>query len=277
MIENIHGLNDDDPIKAENDFLKMKLMLENGAQFGESTLELPAEIENRFLKNMIEFESQLAKQKTIKLFEKIGKPGKFGPVDNIADENIKQAWEELSAYLDEHDICLSVCSPNVTDRELYRFTIEELFECDIDDINIPGLMFGFIYDEFHPDHAYNNARSAKADCISAILGKQPLNGNFLFMSEGLQLNEHYPISFEKFNEIINRFKASYDDLQIDQILEGQCTIANENSIADGSYKLKATIGNESQILEGKWQVHFALHKEYGYWQVNNIQIGGIKF
>ena len=50
----------EEQLKAENDFLKMKLMLEKGAEFHTSgdSMELPPEAENMFLKNIMEFERQ---------------------------------------------------------------------------------------------------------------------------------------------------------------------------------------------------------------------------
>ncbi|HMD00913.1 MAG TPA: hypothetical protein VKH37_12205, partial [Ferruginibacter sp.] len=135
--ESVNNPSNDDELKIENDFLKMKLMLEQGAQFGDhyGTSEgLPADIENQFLKNIIEFEKQFAEQKRIKVFEKIGKPSQFRPVNEVPDEEITQAWEGLHDYLREHSIELGVCSPNISSRELYRFTIEELFEYEMDDM-----------------------------------------------------------------------------------------------------------------------------------------------
>ncbi len=74
-MENFNHLEGDEKLKAENEFLKMKLMLENGAKFEMSEEnELPAGVENEFLSNMAAFEKQFAEHKTIKVFDKIGRP-----------------------------------------------------------------------------------------------------------------------------------------------------------------------------------------------------------
>lgn len=66
-------LNKDERLKAENEFLKMKIMLERGAQFGYGENKpLPPEIENEFLKNIVAFEEQFEEHKRIKVFDKIG-------------------------------------------------------------------------------------------------------------------------------------------------------------------------------------------------------------
>ena len=52
MADEFNLLNEEENLKAENEFLKMKMMLEQGAKFGGmSDKDLPPEIENEFLKN----------------------------------------------------------------------------------------------------------------------------------------------------------------------------------------------------------------------------------
>ncbi|MEJ0104653.1 MAG: hypothetical protein WDO19_19745 [Bacteroidota bacterium] len=64
MPEDFSHLNEEDRLKAENDFLKMKLMLEHGAQFDEmENNELPAEIENEFLNNIIALKNSLSRRR----------------------------------------------------------------------------------------------------------------------------------------------------------------------------------------------------------------------
>jgi hypothetical protein len=131
---------DEDALKEENEYLKMKLMLESGAHFGNLGAELPPEIENQFLQNIAEFEKQSATARKIKVFDKIKRPSQFLPINDIPDEMIDESWQKLADYINEHGVDLTVCSPNVSKRELYRFTVEELFEFEMDDLNIPGMV-----------------------------------------------------------------------------------------------------------------------------------------
>ena len=67
-MEDFSHLNEEEKLKAENDFLKMKLMLEQGGHFGgDGETPLPAEVENEFLKNVMAFEKQFDERKRIKL------------------------------------------------------------------------------------------------------------------------------------------------------------------------------------------------------------------
>jgi hypothetical protein len=109
------NLNEEERLKAENEFLKMKIMLEHGADFHkiEEGNMLPPGVENEFLNNIIEFEKQFQSQKRIKVFDKIGRPQQFRAVNEIPGAEIEQAWQNLSAYMQEHGIELSAGSPRL--------------------------------------------------------------------------------------------------------------------------------------------------------------------
>src|SRR6185437_8242613 len=166
-------LPEEEKLKNENEFLKMKLMLEQGAEFGtmDTDAELSANAENDFLNYMMAYEKQVPERKRIRVFDRIERPAHFKPVAEIPDNEIDSAWDELDSYLNKYNIDLAVCSPNISNRELYRFATEELFDYDMNDIFIPGGMTCFTYDEFYPDHIYDNTRTALEDCIQCILKK----------------------------------------------------------------------------------------------------------
>src|SRR5690606_3904653 len=98
--------------------------------------------------------------KKIKIFDKIERPDFFLKSNQISDEDIASAWHKLLAYLNKYNLDLDVLSPNVSIRELYRFATEELFEEEIDDMDMPDMICHFIYDEFYPDPIYDNTRIA---------------------------------------------------------------------------------------------------------------------
>lgn len=278
-MEHSEDLNEEENLKNENEFLKMKLMLEQGAQFGniQSDSELPAEIQNQFLKNIIEFEKQFEEHKTIKLFDKMERPTHFKSVSKIPEEEIDNAWNELNTYLRKYGIELSVCSPNIGKKELYRFATEELFKHEMDDMNLPGMMTGFIYDEFYPDHEYENKRTAVDDCIQPILEKEPFEWMHHFRHENLRLNENYPLLQEEFKNLVNLFKASFEDIILEEIDDPVCTISEKLCDVKGDYSLKAALPTEKIILKGKWSVEFELDEDLGYWYIINVQIEGINF
>jgi hypothetical protein len=267
--------NPEEELRSENDFLKMKLMLERGAEFG-SPDQLPAEIENQFLKNIIEFEEQWEQRKTIKIFEKIGRPDHFKPSNEIQDVDIEEAWGQLDKLLDENGIQLNACSPNVSKRELYRFTTEELFDHEMDDIDIPGMFHGFIYDEFHPDHEYENTKAAVDDCIAEILCKKSMEWTFHFRKENIRLNDLHLSDEEELKKVVNLFKEAYDEIRVVEITDHHCSINDKYCKVKGNYKIICRAQSDEIILEGYWLVEFEL-SEWDAWYIVNVQLPGIHF
>ena len=266
-------------LKQENDFLKMKLMLEQGAEFGDFGISpnLPAEAENQFLRNIIEFEKQFAEQKHVKVFERIGRPSKFLPAKEIPPGKMDEAWEELNDYLLQNNVDLGVCSPNVTAKELYRFVTEELFEYEMDDMNVPGMTNCFIYDEFHPDYEYENTNAAIDDCIRIMLSKHPMDWMSHFKRDNLRLNDHFPLTEEEFKKIVNRFKYSYEDVDLKKLTNCKCVIDGNNCKVNGSYELVAKTDKEEIPFKGKWLVELEFFEDLGYWSIINVQVSAIKF
>jgi hypothetical protein len=274
MPEEFNHLNEEERLKAENDFLKMKLMLERGGQSGISDgKELPAEIENQFLKNVIEFEKQFDERKTIKVFDKIGKPVQFKPVVVIPDEEIGKAWEDLSDHLGEYGISLDVCSPNISKRELYRFAIEELFEYEMDDISVPGMMHGFIYDEFHPDLVYDNSRMVEQDLFRDIFRKEDLFHEIDYDKDSFVFNGKLYENRESFIEMINRFKSVFDEIELLECNVSSCRVGETDCEVKGVYKASAKTRRNEIFFEGDFKIDLILN-EFEYWYFKIIHIDG---
>jgi hypothetical protein len=258
MNENFESSDEEENLKNENEFLKMKLMLEQGAQFGtmQTDGELPADIENQFLRNIMEFEKQSAEQKMIKVFDKIERPNHFKPVNEIPDDEIENAWNELDAYLNKYDIDLSVCSPNISHRELYRFTTEELFDHEMNDMNVPGMTTCFTYDEFYPDDKYDNTRYAIDDCIGVIFDKKKYEWMPWLRRENLCINNHNNLTETDFKEIINSFKEAYEDIIVNEIKDVDFSIDENFCQVKGIYNITMKLPMEEMILRGNWDVNF---------------------
>jgi hypothetical protein len=268
----------EEQLEAENDFLKMKLMLEKGAQFSETGQEgLPPEIENMFLKNMIEFEKQFETRTMVRVYDRIGCPTHFRPVSEIPDEEVDSAWDEISDYLEQHGVSLGVCSPNVTARELYRFAVEELFEQEMDDIKVPGLMHCFIYDEFHPDLSYDLLILATDHCVRRILCKRPIDELFGFVEDDIRLNDQYPMTTLEFKRVINRFKDAYENLELTEIQADQCVLGEAECTVTGKYSISAYTGIENSNLSGNWKTVFRYMEVYDQWGVQELWIENIRF
>jgi hypothetical protein len=267
-----------DELRAENKMLKRKL-IERGAQFGKNNLfnsEEGAEIENIILKNVLEYERQAETAKKIKLYEKIEKPTHFRPAASIPDHEIDKALEEVISYLNKYSLDIDVCSPSVTNRELYRFTIEELFHLDVEDIHVNGLVTCYIYDEFHPDYAYENTVAAMDYCMKHVLDKTPMKWMHRFRSDNLRLNHHGSLTVQELRRKINNYKMSYDDLKIRKLEKDDCVLTEKSCVVSGIYSVNAMEDREVYHLKGKWRIYFE-PSEGRHWNITGIEIDGIKF
>ncbi|MBS1596753.1 MAG: hypothetical protein JST75_00905 [Bacteroidetes bacterium] len=275
MSDEFEKLNTEEKIKAENEFLKMKMMLEHGADFYISN-EGPPEIENDFLRYVMAFEKQHANPVYTTVFKKIGSPTHFKPVISISEADIETEYEKLMDYMNEHGVDLACCSPNISVRELYRFTIEELFDKEIADINVPGMMSSFIYDEFYPDHEYDNSRVAIDECITYIFSKKPFEFMGHFDKIDLQLNDRCGLSEKDFQSVINRFKDVFIEIDLRYAEVESCEFSKEHCYVRGKYGVDLTNPPDKISIDDHWVVELRYIKDYGYWYIVNVQLYGLK-
>ena len=277
MPEDFSHLNDEERLKAENEFLKMKLMLENGASFGKMDTEknLSPKIENEFLNYIAEFEKQSQNPTYTTVFDKIERPRHFRPVADIPEKDIERAWNELSGYLYKYGISLDVCSPNISATELYRFTTEELFQHKISDMNIPGMMNGFIYDEFHPDLVYDNSRQVEQNLLRDIFSKSDLFFEIDYPRTGFIFNDIVYTERQPYIGMINRFKSLFDEIELTACEIAGCSITGNDCVVSGNYSALAKSGNTETVYKGNFRVELA-ENDMDYWNFTKIQIDGFR-
>jgi hypothetical protein len=266
-------------IKDENEFLKMKLMLEKGARFGASkdVPPMPPELENRFLKEVMAIESMCDGSHEISIYEKIGKPSHFKPIEKLNEEELKQSWDELLQLFNSNGINLIVFSPNTSLQDLYRFSTTEFMNQKIDDYNFPGTTYNFFYDDFHPDPFYESSRLACDECMTCILNKKPFDEPFFFSWFDLQLNEHKGMLLYEFSEKVNNFKQAYDNITILSIEKTNCSIHENLSVVEGIYAIELLIDNEVQLLKGTWSVTLECKQNLLFWYVKKVMVEGLRF
>ncbi len=267
-------LNKKDAVTAENDFLKMKMMLERGAQFGGGHPDFSPEMENEFLKSIMAIEAQFDAEKKIKLYDKIDRPTIFKPVAEITVSEIESAVDSILSWLSEYNISVSVDSPNVSLMEFYRFITEELFEFEMDDTGETDWVTAFSYDDFHPDLLYESETVATDDCISLILQKEEVDYWDYFETANIRLNDHFPLSIEKFSELISKFKASYQDICLIDISTISSTQDDSTCKVTGTFSLQLSLLHEKIIKHGKWLVLLNAEDDK-YCSINTVEIEGL--
>lgn len=274
------SLNENEKLKAENEFLKMKMMLEHGAKFGtvDDEKELSAGVENQFLNYIMAFEKQAANPKYIKLYDKIEKPTHFRPAKEISENQIENAYKELSDYINNYGIELTVCSPNILTRELYRFTLEELFEYNMNDMDIPGVVSSFIYDEFYPDHVYDNQRTVETDLFPDIFSERPIFFDYGFSYSDIILNDEIFSDYNVFKEKINSFKSFYSKISLEEINTSSVEINEKECLIMGVYKASFILKKKfsEEVVAGHFIIKM-VKNDIGDFLIKNMQFEGMKF
>ncbi|MGJ7031978.1 hypothetical protein [Niabella hirudinis] len=255
----------------ENSFLKMKLALETGGHVkipqGVSKYLTP-EMENEFLKSIMALQEQRRFAKTVRLYDKIGKPLQFLPEKQIPDKEIEYQYNALLDYLFEHNFDFCVCSPNVTTRDLYRFITEELFFEQVDDIEMPEMICGFVYDDFHPDPIYENTLLIKEQLLPDIFRE----GDPLFFDRIHQSSFSFnreSVSPDVFKARIQRFKTLCGALELLECSISTCTVKDKDCTVKGFYHARATISPETLNYTGLVEAHLKKGGD-GYWDVVSL-------
>ena len=252
-------------IKQENALLKMKLTAEFGMT--ESGGNIDPELENDWLRHVYEFEKAFAEHKRIKIYDYIGRP-EFRNVIEIPSAEVNSELDRLMEILLQHNIELSTLC-EYEDDVIYKFITEELFQLEIDEIRIEGMMTCFIYEEFYPNHEYD-LRNHALDFIRDLLSEN------LRMEFFCHLLEH-EVEFQggkhlinDFTMIVMMFRESCGPFSIIELNVDEISFSLETG--EATVKGKLSYNNSSSKLEGSFELGLNLHEQW--WTVSRVVLPG---
>jgi hypothetical protein len=227
-------------LHMENELKKIKLILEHGADifYPNDQHDLPPEIENEFLKTIEEFENAYRDCKKITVYDFIGKP-EFKKSEVIPEREIAKELELILGILQENQIELtSICE--LEEREKYRFIVEELFQHEIEDMRMKGMMCCFIYEEFHPNHEFD-IKDHAADFITSFLNKES-DYYTCFISGG-----------GNFVKDLNNFRDSYESFFLEHFSINSVNHRDGQAVVNYRIEFKGIIEGtvEKQLFKGE--------------------------
>ena len=275
----------DDPeenLRMQNDFLKMKMMIESGAQFGGSSDgELPPEIENEWLNNIMEFEKASKEAKPIKIVDLLGKPV-FEDETNLKDREFEKEFSRLERLLKEHGIKVDF-SRERDDRFKYNFITKELFDHETTFIAVKGMTTYFHYEEFHPDHKFDienltdhflhDYLDKKLDEDSYYISDHFIkpDGNVLSKED---LMKQFHAAYDVFKSIENTsFKIDNTDFELNEATEdGQQGMG----YSEGEIKYDIIFeGGEKRRIYGPFKIYFSL--QWDCWSICFFYLAGFNY
>jgi hypothetical protein len=276
----------DDPMehfRIENEILKMKLKAQFGDAFqmfteGES---IPPDLENQFLKNMIQFEENYQNAEFETIREKLGNPN-FPTAESLQPNELKKAIETVQHKLEEYNIKVDFLYEGYDNVLKYKFLSEELLDKEIEKELPDGATCNFIYEEFHPNHQEDLQNlthqfvlawvTKNIEDIKSTLAKDMLdvNGNRYKEADVVKKVEHFFEAFDHFKD---------DGFNIDEVKYTlQNTEEEETGMGhgEGALKFDAVIENGEEIhYEGPYKIYYCY--EFGYWYVMSFVMPGFNW
>ena len=275
MPDNSLNNDHDESLRMENELLRLKIQAEVGG-CSHSVTNINPELENVFLNQVLTFEHSCANTKWIKIFDLLGKPD-FKRADELNDDLMDSSLQEMIVLLSETNIEIDF-SGTYDSRTKYIFITEELFNHEANDLQIPGMVTHFCYEEFHPNHKLDIENRA----VEFLKGwfEQKLDeqhwcfDNAFILPEGKVLNKVEVI--EKLTKIFDSYSAftdsEYNFIDINFQLNGEGGMGH----AEGYVKYISVLENNDKIaISGPFKLYLSL--EYGWWSIFHIVFPGFKY
>lgn len=265
--------------KIDNELKKKELEEKHGAFFSNNG-NLTPEFEGQWLENIEAFEKQYDKAEPITVFDYIGKP-QYKKYNELDDEVTSEKLDGLLELMNEKGVSLSTLC-EVDDKELYRFITEELFEYEMDNMRMPGMMSCFIYEEFHPNAKYD-VEQALDYFFRMTMGKMENIGgkgyDLLYVdTENLKDANGISIEKERAEKSINNFLDSFDSFEIikNEIKDIKLSDDETDARVDLSIEYRGFFEKSKETIEFKGDACFKFQpSEYGGWSAYFIDLPGL--
>jgi hypothetical protein len=258
-------------LRIENEILRIKLQVELGGIIEDlgGNENIPIEVENMFLQNILDFEHQFEQAETLPILYILGNPT-FKEANELNEFGLKSALNSFNKMMMEHHLQLNF-NTEYSNRQKYTFITEEFLYHRIVDVKVDGLITHFSYEDFHPNH-HNAIEDKAASFISHWFDRNfhEYNNELadeLMLQNGLIIPKSTVI--KKFDNIFAAYK-SFDNCEYaitniefeidDETLKG-------NGFAEGAIHHQATLENYEQIIvEGKFKL--SMQWINGEWKIN---------
>jgi hypothetical protein len=258
-------------LKFENELLKLKLQAEFGMQEHGAAPELSPEVENLWLNNIYAFEAQFKNAKRIKVFDALGRPI-FKKTEELSDEELPKALSEIELLMDKRGVALDCCC-DYDSRIIYRFITEELFQCEMDDIQIPGMICHFIYEEYHPNHDYDLRRYTDRFIRNLLETKWDPEFDVYSLANTVTVKKR---SFDKsaFSKLICEFQLGREfEVRKLDILDVSFNIKKKVGQVNAQIEYRDLSKHPDDILRGACNVAFVYSEPV--WRVSRFRLPGM--
>jgi hypothetical protein len=266
--------------KIENEILKMKLKMQFGDSFqmfgGEDAL--PPDIENQFLKSMIQFEENFQNAEFITIAEKLGNPV-FTPLENIPESQLQKEVEVILDLLATKQIVIDFTHQPYNAKEVYSFLTTDFLKEEVEKNAVEGMMQNFIYEEFVPNHKEDIKQSAE-QFLDHWLNKND-EGLPDFMAKGIVDDKGKMYTIDEWKNKVKLFFDAFNSFDNGSNTIEECAFTFENVDAglghcEGTITYDAILDKGEKIeYKGPFKLYFTYEEEY--WNLFYFHIPGFNW
>lgn len=251
-------------LNTENELMKLKMMAEFGGDFMGGD-DLPPDIENQFLKQVMSFHKLHNNSKVTTVYQYIDEP-EYNHVNDLSDKEVAKELKLLIKLMSKKGVALSFL-PDTSKREVYRFVTEELFKHEIEDIKVRGWINQFVYEEFYPNPKHE-VSTVVSYCLQSIFNK----GSF-FIEDNYndEMKDHLGLSMEvdELREKIEGFWSRFNNVKLDQNNIEKVEIDEEAGTAyvscNVSYKTQTLKGRKYKSEQAVLEFNLVRSKQMNNW------------
>lgn len=266
LIPNENKLSRTEDLHMENQLMKLQIEdILGGKIMGGNELQLPAEIENLFLKNIIEFEKQSKNTERIEIQNLLGKHH-FKPIEELNPKQLKSALNKAIQLLNKKNIQIDFLA-QYSDETKYKFITEELIHEEAQMMNMPGMVMHFIYEEFHPNNEFDIKNRIKHFFFTLIENEEG-EDKFHFSCKAEFMLNNERVNLAELQEKVNQLHLIHNvetiaDFKLDPILFNK---TNKKAKVSGHIDIKLA-GSKS-----KSKVPFTFYAEQStdWWELTGL-------
>lgn len=270
----------EEQLRIENELLRLKLQAETGAEL-QKMEDIPPEVENAFLSNILAFERQLDNIDEATIYQLIGEPKDFKPAEELTDGEIETELERLNELLESNQIEVGYGTVYPA-RVKYKFITEEFFEHSTQKFNIPDMVHHFIYEEFHPNHIL--ALNEATDEFMNMWFNHEIQENSYLFPDSLVSKDGYELTradfFLRIQHLFDAF-LRFENPQFNitdtsfKMLESPEDAPDAFGHTEGHVSYDAFLENGDLIvIDSAFKLYFQL--QYGNWEIMNIKMPGLE-
>lgn len=257
-IDDFEDIDPEDNLRMDNKIKRLELELK-GAKFMEHNpdgIQLPPEIEAQMLDHILNFEKQKHSAVEVDIYDFIGRP-KFKNLDSLKDNEILKETERVLKLMAKKGVFLTSMA-EIEEREFYRFLTQEFFFKKTLDLNSPGFIRHFIYEEFYPNEVLNAEKTAEF-FLQVFMHEEDIREPIKVLCR------------EEIRDYLLNFKGLYSRFELKKldIIESDIKKIKGHVIFDIEFEAFMENTLKSHTLSG--EINVEIRRRKGFWQVSHLQ------